>query len=270
MKQQAFKILIAFSLPLFGGIVYYFDPDGRVFNLPGILVVLVGTFVATGLGQSFKMVIGLIRGLPEKLAKQSLLTDVDTVLFVRMADVFRSSNIRMAEQISKQLDNGYLRQGAQLVFDGTPYGDLQRMLSWKVSTQREQDHSEIKVFRIMMAFAPAFGMLGTLYGLIGMMYGLDSESFEHIGESMGFAMLTTVYGLLMSNLVFKPIVTRLELRSKSRLEELYMLSEVLLMLHERCRPNLIRDCLESLIDKKTVEKVESVEQPKLRVVKSVS
>lgn len=248
MKRYAVKSLRLLILVSICWLIVRFDPAGQILSIPGFLIVIAGTFLATALGQSFGPVVTLLRQLPEKLARQDLAHEADMALLIKVAEFHRQGLIRPSEQAAKRIEHPFLRSSVQLVLDRTPYVDVNRMLQWKIGAQRERDHSEIQIFRTMMAFAPAFGMLGTLFGLISMLYGLDSKSFQHIGESMGFAMLTTVYGLMVANLFLKPIITRLELRSKERLAWLHMQSEAVLMLHEKYHPNMIRDYLQAFLD----------------------
>lgn len=226
-------------------LILHFDPSGRVFNLPGLVVVLAGVYLATALGQSFGSVWALIRRLPEKLAPRHFGADdeVDIELFLKACEFHRQSNVKYAELALRRIGNPFLKSGAQLVLDRTPQADIERVMEWSIAAQRERDHSEIQIFQTMMGFAPAFGMLGTLFGLIGMLYGLELNNLKRLGMDMGFAMLTTVYGLLLANLILKPIVTRLELRSRERLAWLHVQHEIVLMMQEQCHPKLIREHL---------------------------
>lgn len=247
MKNLAVKALHATLLLLILGLILKFDPAGRVLNIPGLTIVIAGTLIATVLGQSWRSVVVLLKQLPAKLARQSPVNEVDMALFVKVAEMFRQGNIRYAELGARRIETPSLRAGVQMVLDRTSQEDIARMMQWKIGAQRELDHGEIQVFRTMMGFAPAFGMLGTLFGLIAMLYGLDAKSFQHIGESMGFAMLTTVYGLMLANLVIKPIVTRLELRSRERLAWMQVQCEAVLMMHEQCHPRVIEEYLQSFL-----------------------
>ena len=72
------------------------------------------------------------------------------------------------------------------------------------------------------AYAPAFGMVGTLVGLINMLKGLNldgSGGASSLGEDMSIALITTFYGSVLSNLVFHPIAKKLRIRQDE--EELY-------------------------------------------------
>ena len=56
--------------------------------------------------------------------------------------------------------------------------------------------------------SPAMGLIGTLVGLVQMLGSLDSP--ERIGPAMSIALLTTLYGALMANVVFLPLASKLE------------------------------------------------------------
>jgi chemotaxis protein MotA len=99
--------------------------------------------------------------------------------------------------------------------------------------------------RTMAVFAPAFGMLGTLFGLIHMLYGLGSSGIAEIGAAMGFAMITTLYGIVAANLFLKPLAMKLERRHQQEYSVNHMLCEALLLVQERRHPSLILDALES-------------------------
>ncbi len=85
-----------------------------------------------------------------------------------------------------------------------------RNLQWRTANIKEEDKAEIRVLQSMIGFAPAFGMLGTLFGLMSLLFRLGESGLAEIGVSMGFAMITTVYGLVLSNLIIKPLAIKME------------------------------------------------------------
>jgi chemotaxis protein MotA len=88
-------------------------------------------------------------------------------------------------------------------------------------------------------------MLGTLFGLVSLLDDLGSAGLEQIGVAMGFALMSTLYGLLASTLLFRPLALKLEDRSRERLTRMGFLLEAVLMLFERRHPLVIREYLES-------------------------
>jgi len=71
--------------------------------------------------------------------------------------------------------------------------------------------------------APALGMIGTLIGLVVMFTAMRDPAT--IGGAMAVALLATLYGALIANLVAMPIAVRLrrqarlELQERARIEE---------------------------------------------------
>jgi chemotaxis protein MotA len=84
-------------------------------------------------------------------------------------------------------------------------------------------YSVQEVFRKMAAYAPAFGMLGTLIGLIQMLSELDNP--DTIGPAMAVALLTTFYGSVMATMIFLPIAGKLKARTLLEVTNLEIIRE---------------------------------------------
>jgi chemotaxis protein MotA len=68
-----------------------------------------------------------------------------------------------------------------------------------------------KVLELIGRCGPAFGMIATLLGLVLMLGNLNDP--ESIGPSMAVALIGTLYGALMANLVCIPFTEKLSVRS---------------------------------------------------------
>ncbi|MDV3182666.1 MAG: MotA/TolQ/ExbB proton channel family protein, partial [Candidatus Phytoplasma australasiaticum] len=64
--------------------------------------------------------------------------------------------------------------------------------------------------------APAMGMIGTVIGLIRIFGAMDDPTA--IGPGMALALATTLYGMVVANLVAGPIAARLERLSGAEIE----------------------------------------------------
>lgn len=73
---------------------------------------------------------------------------------------------------------------------------------------REERHRTVHNMWLSIAdTAPALGMAGTIIGLIGMFGAMNDPAA--IGPSMALALLTTLYGVVIANLIAAPIAGRL-------------------------------------------------------------
>lgn len=82
--------------------------------------------------------------------------------------------------------------------------------------------------------APAMGMVGTLVGLVRMFASMTDP--RAIGAAMAVALLATLYGAILSNLVAAPIAARLRARARAEAFERTRLAAPLLALAQREAP----------------------------------
>ncbi|MGR9107522.1 MAG: motility protein A [Gammaproteobacteria bacterium] len=225
------------------------DQSNYLINYPGLVIVLGGTLLTTILSQSFEKVHGLFRKLPGILRESRGDEWEDSETLLQLGNWYRRGNIRIADRMVDTLQEPVFRYGAELILDRNGRNDIVRLLRWKIGTLREMDIAEIQIVRTMAAFAPAFGMLGTLFGLVQMLYGLGDSGLAQIGNTMGFAMTTTVYGLIIANLIFKPLAIRMERKAKHRHAWMNVQFEAVLMVYEKRNPMMIQEYLEAFLGK---------------------
>ena len=217
-------------------------------NLPGLVLVIGGTFLASVIGHSVKPVLDLLRRIPAlfKDPEDTVRPPHEYRPFLQVAESYRRGDVRAAEKAALSIPDDFLRHGARLALDPHNGEELERMLQWRIRQQKERDNQDIRILRTMATFSPAFGMLGTLLGLVTLLSNLGQSSMEYIGVSMGFALMSTLYGLLMANLLFRPLALKLEDRSRSGLMRMNFLLDAIMMLYERQHPKLIGEYVHSV------------------------
>ncbi|RUM67475.1 MAG: motility protein A, partial [Sulfurospirillum sp.] len=82
--------------------------------------------------------------------------------------------------------------------------DLEQMQSRHTSNQ--------SIFGQLAGFAGAMGMIGTLIGLVAMLLNMADPAA--IGPAMAVALLTTMYGAMLGNIIGGPVENILGIRSK--------------------------------------------------------
>ena len=111
-----------------------------------------------------------------------------------------------------QTDDAFLKQGIQLVVDGTGEEAVQQILSLDIAHLQRRHREGQEVLKAIAETAPAFGMIGTLIGLIMMLANMDDVS--SLGPAMATAITTTLYGALVATLAATPLAKKLEIRSQ--------------------------------------------------------
>jgi len=214
-------------------------------NLPGLLVVIGGTIAATlvsfptqELGKVWRVLGHVFRN-----TQYSVRDDISEI--AHAARLRRHGDLARIEDQLERIANPFLRTSIQLVIDNTPADEIVNILQWRIKRLREQERAEAQIFHTMSVYAPAFGMFGTLVGMVNMLYTVNGPDLLNVGHNMAVALMTTLYGLVLSNLIFKPIAIKLERRTEKRAMIMRMIVEGTIMLAGNRSPVFIRETLKS-------------------------
>ena len=109
-------------------------------------------------------------------------------------------------------DDEFAAKAFQFLADGFDETQIKELLTKDINHTVQRHSTGQKVFKGMGASAPAFGMIGTLIGLVQMLANMANP--QDIGPAMAVALLTTLYGALLANLIFLPLADKLALRSQ--------------------------------------------------------
>lgn len=221
------------------------QPDVYV-NLPGLLIVIGGTIAATLVSFPTQELakVGRVLGNVFRNREYSIRDDISEL--AHAARLRRHGDLARIEDQLERIANPFLRTSIQLVIDNTPPDEIVNILQWRIKRLREQERAEAQIFHTMSSYAPAFGMFGTLVGMVNMLYGMNGPDLLNVGHNMAVALMTTLYGLILSNLIFKPIAIKVERRTEKRAMIMRMIVEGTIMLAGNRSPVFIRETLKSL------------------------
>lgn len=236
------------SLALLALVFFFSIADPRLFfDVPSLVLVLGGTLAATFLSYPLKEVVRIFGLMATVLRNERLYAQKDIEELVRVAKLWMQDDPRLVERELAQVTNPFLRTGVQLVIDRVPEEDILDLLQWRISRLRAREAAEAQLFRVMANYAPAFGMIGTLVGLVNMMDLLGSGDMKVIGPQLAIALMTTFYGILLANLVFKPVAVKLERRTEQRLVLMNMIMQGISMMSAKRSPAMMRETLKSFV-----------------------
>lgn len=236
------------ALALLASVLFFSASDPWLYvNLPGLAIVLCGTLAATFISYPLGEVLRIFRLFSIVLRNEKLYSHDDIEELVRIARLWGNANLAALERELEQVRNPFLRTGVQLMIDMTPEQEILDFLNWRINRLRAREHAEAQLFRVMAGFAPAFGMIGTLVGLINMMQFLGDGNLGSIGQQLAVALITTFYGILLANLVFKPVAVKLERRTEQRLILMHMVMQGISMMFSKSSPALMRETLKTFV-----------------------
>ncbi len=202
---------IALGVVLIIVAVFMGGSPGAFFNAPSLLIVFGGTIATTFIRFPLQRVLGTVNVVknaflvkpekPEDLVKR----------IVELSEMARRESVLALDNV--EIEDLFLRRGIQLAVDGTDPNLIKNILTTELMAIVERHRIGRKIFLGMGESAPAFGMIGTLIGLVSMLMAMDDP--KSIGPAMAVALLTTLYGALLANLVCIPIADKLEGRTIS-------------------------------------------------------
>jgi chemotaxis protein MotA len=217
----------------------FIDPIG--------LAIIIGGLVAAALVSFRKSQLRAMGMALPMMFREDDSIEAEIAQLVKFAGDYTRKDLRAAEQTIAQTTSPFLKLGFQLVVDNTPLDDLMRILEWRIKQVREGENSTARCYRAMAAYAPSFGMLGTLAGLIGMLSELKSADITLIGGGLAIALATTVYGLLFAYVIFRPISLKLEQRTYRRVFVLHVLMDGLVLVRVGRGPAMVEDNMRHLL-----------------------
>ena len=231
------------------GVVLFFSAENpsQFIDLPGLGIVLIGTLAATFISYPLKEVMRIFGLISTVMRNERMYAQKDIEELISISKIWMSGDIQKVEKALEKVSNPFLKTGVQLIIDMTPEQDIIDLLQWRISKLRAKEHAEAQLFRTMAGYAPAFGMIGTLIGLVNLMFMLGDGDMTAIGQQMSLALMTTFYGILLANLVFKPIAVKLERRTEERVALMNMVMQGLSMMSQKRRPAFMRETLKTFM-----------------------
>jgi len=218
------------------------DPMAFV-NVPGLLIVVGGTLTAILVSYPLKQVLPALKQAKVVTEGQKINPEQDINRILHFASLWFRQRFSQIDNELEKLDDQFMKRGLQMVRDRESHEDIMALLNWKISQVRSKETSVINLYRSMATFAPAFGMVGSLVGLVNMLQEMETGGMAAVTSDMAIALVTTFYGLLLANLIFKPIATKLEQRRNQRVIQLTMMAEGIALIHQQRTPSAIRDIL---------------------------
>ena len=217
-------------------------------NIQGILVVLGGTCSTTLIRFPMSQCFGMFQ-----VVKQAFITrtkDAQLIIeeILQLARKSRQEGILSLE--SYESDNHFLLRGIQLLVDGNEPHEVEEILRTDIDYLRQRHENGQDILKAIGEAAPAFGMIGTLIGLVIMLSNM--EDVKALGPAMAVAILTTLYGAVIANLIALPIAKKLDIRSREESLNRELLLVGLLGISEQKNPRIIETQLKAFLSSSNV------------------
>jgi chemotaxis protein MotA len=126
---------------------------------------------------------------------------------VGLAEIARREGLLALEKRIDTIQDRFLFQGIQLAVDGIKPETISEVLRTDMDSMETRHHEGRRILETVGRCGPAFGMIATLLGLVMMLGNLSNAA--SIGPSMAVALIGTLYGAVIANLVCIPMAEKL-------------------------------------------------------------
>jgi chemotaxis protein MotA len=131
-------------------------------------------------------------------------------LFRRLARIHRLDGPRGLERAAATVDDPFVRRALVLALECGDESELEDVLIGEARNRATDGEAARQVLATLGKLFPAFGLIGTLIGLALLLRNLGGADVSAIGPGLAMAVLTTLYGAILSNVVVLPLATRLQ------------------------------------------------------------
>ncbi|ABO24634.1 flagellar motor protein PomA [Shewanella loihica] len=225
-----------------GGIAIFVD-------VPSVLIVMIGSLFVVMMKFNLKQFLGAVKiaakafmfkiDKPDELIEQS----------VTMADAARKGGFLALEEA--EISNSFMQKAVDMLVDGHDGEVVREALEKDIALTEERHKTGISIFKALGDVAPAMGMIGTLIGLVAMLSNMDDP--KSIGPAMAVALLTTLYGAIIANMIALPIADKLSLRMGEEMLNRNLIMDAVLAIQDGQNPRVIEGFLKNYLSEKQRE-----------------
>jgi chemotaxis protein MotA len=266
-------IIVAFGAVALSAAIGGVDLSLLYERYEAFILVLGGTIGATLISFPLKVFVrGVGDGLRAAFAEPAYHEAEVIEMLVGFADKARRNGLLVLEEDAIALNDDFLRRGLQLVIDGRDTALVRKILETEALFVQDRNAKAEAIFTTLGGYSPTLGIIGTVLGLIAMLNGLGNAAGPgaqnitgSIGTATAQAFVATFFGILLANLLWLPLASKIRQRNS----ELLMLREIMiegvLAIHAGDNPGLLEEKLNAFLDPRDLEIEDSADEPVTQV-----
>lgn len=215
------------------------------------MMVVGSTFAASLISFSFAEVMHAFRAMLQTVlasnTTQSHLRDIVS-RFMEYSRIYHDGGISALEDCltKKEHRDPFLSMGIDLMGSGYKPQEIRIIMGDAMDSHWQRQTLEAKILNTMGVYAPGFGMVGTIVGLIIMLDNMGDD-MANLGKGLALALITTLYGVLLANLLFKPTAAQVTEKQEQEFFRHQMIIDGFVLLAEKRDALFIQDRLNAYV-----------------------
>lgn len=192
-------VMIIGSMMYAGGVSPFVD-------VASVVIVFGGTFFIVMMKMPMGVFIGHFKAMGKAFKPSTYDMPAVVERMVELATVARKDGMMALE--GQQVPDRFFERGLQMLIDGADEAKLVKAMKQEIKAMKARHEGNQSALKAWIDYGPAMGMVGTLIGLVLMLGNMSDP--KSIGPAMAVALLTTLYGALIANVIYGPILSKLE------------------------------------------------------------
>jgi len=249
--------LLGFIIGFAGLIVGFALEEGNLASLillsPAVIVIG-GTIGAVMVSHKMSDIQKIPRLFKEAFIVQKVKTEDTIDMIVKLAGIARKEGLLSLEEtltegeLATKVDP-MMKKGIMLAVDGNSSEVILDIMQTEVYLMESDRKGEIAIFEAAGGFSPTMGIIGTVMGLVTVLGNLADP--EELARSIAAAFIATLYGVVLANLVYLPIASKLKFKLKDEKLEKQLIIEGVVSLNAGESPLIIKEKLQCFLPKVT-------------------
>ena len=228
--------VLIIAMFLAGDIMMFVDAQSVLIVFGGSIFIVLSNY---SLGQFFGIGKIISKAFMFKLEKPEELIEKA----VDMADAARKGGFLALEEA--EINNPFMQKGVDMLVDGHDADVVRATLQKDINLTTERHETGSDMLMALADVAPAMGMIGTLIGLVAMLSNMDDP--KSIGPAMAVALLTTLYGAFLANVIAIPLASKLKLRLAEEKMNQELVLDAVLGIQDGQNPRVIEGLLKNYL-----------------------
>ena len=240
-------------LAAFGLIISAMSDPAAFVDIPSVLIVVAGSIAVVLFRSSLVEFLGAI-AVMGKCFKNKLEPGEDLIIQItELANIARKDGMIALE--GQEIANPFLAKAIGMLVDGTEADMIRKSLEQDIESTKLRHKQGAAIFSAWGEIAPAMGMIGTLVGLVQMLGNMSDP--KSIGPAMAVALLTTMYGAILANVICLPVSMKLGSQADIEAANNNLILEGVLFIQSGGNPRILTDYLASFLAPKARGKLEA-------------
>lgn len=208
----------------FIGIFTATDNSRAYLDFHAALIVFGGTVAVTSISFQMDRLFLMLKVFYNKVIRGRKINYTKVIAnLTSLAEVYRKNPSGVDGFLAK-VNDPFLTEGIQILKQGyLSNEELYKLLLIRAKTIHNRYLDDSRRFKAIGKFPPAMGLMGAVLGMIALLQRLGQEGAEStMGPAMAVALVATLYGIALANLVILPIADNLtdsanEVNAKNRI-----------------------------------------------------